>query len=154
MAFYSGPYDDPVQVAFKAADESVTTAVLQDDDDLQLAVKAGKYYAVEFYCVAAGAEDLKFKFSAPGTSTLVWNDFGNLVADLSGAGQLSTAAEVYAVAADLTWANTAADAGYAVSYGLLACDTDGTFKVQFCGAVGVAAVTMKAGSYLILRKLN
>lgn len=156
MAIYRAmpeEYVSPVSLAVKAANEAVTAAVLQDDDDLQIAVTPGYYYC-EAVLKFQGAEDLVYGFAGPAGTVFDWTDFGLAVSDMATEGNCHVTGEFKTMAGSITVSNTGGTPCIETIWGPLYIDAAGTFKLQWCGAAGAAAVTMLAGTLMRLTRLS
>lgn len=142
--------------ARKSVDEVAPTsaASVQDDDQLFVTVAANTTYFMTGwfrYLAASATPDLRIAYSFPAGATFVRADYGPPSAT-------TTAAD----SADWTTASGATENGRGANaterallvYGeLITAGTAGTFRVRF-GQVtsSVDAVTMKAGSRIVLQK--
>ena len=67
----------PVSIVLKTSDEIVNNSiVLQDDDELLVAVEANKSYFIEAVLICyqeSGSADYKFKFTVPTAATAWWD---------------------------------------------------------------------------------
>lgn len=126
----------------KAADESVNNSVVQqDDNDLTCQVQAGTTYAVRMALDIDGTVDaVDASLSMPAGATFKGTTDG-------------------AGSSEVDWNGTdllRGDTGLLICTGILKVgSTAGTFKLQWSQAnQTVGNTTLKAGSYMILERLN
>lgn len=130
----------------KAADESVNNSdVLQDDNDLTCQVQAGTTYAVRMLLRVDGTVNyVDAALSMPAGATF----FGDLRGD-------GVSAQTVATEWDGS-TQIGIDTGACAVVGFLKVgSTAGTVKLQWAqNAATVGNTTLKAGSYMILERLN
>lgn len=139
----------------KSADEvaPVSSIALQDDNELFVAVLANSIYFVSgwfMYSAVSNVPDLRINYAFPASATFTRTDWGVPSTNTTPADSIDTTAA--------TTADNGRGAGTTVKSlymqgELVVGATAGTFKVQFAQVTSsVDAVTMKAGSRLILQK--
>ncbi|WP_098007835.1 collagen-like protein [Streptomyces sp. sk226] len=143
-----------IRTVDKAADESVTSStVLQDDDHLTLPVTAGGRYAIDACLVVSGdpAGDLLLTLSAPPGSTGHWAPAGITlgVSDGTGSLRLTRYDPGVAIGVGIT------AAGLIVTpLGTITAGASGAITVQWAQNAAMATATvLRAGSWLRLTRV-
>ncbi|MBU2051451.1 MAG: hypothetical protein KKH61_21080 [Gammaproteobacteria bacterium] len=155
-------YDEAIRSVLKPADETVNnSAVLQDDDDLKLALLANEKWLVDLFLMFTGdaAADLKIQFTAPAGAVVYWGHIGSgsqLGVKTWGFGDTGNTPFLYLLA-DVSPMGTA---GASVSGARLTAlvingANAGDFQLQWAqNSATVADTKMLAGSCLIAHKLT
>lgn len=142
-------------MARKAVDElaPLSTAAVQDDDALFVAVEANAFYFVtawlRFVAVSV-TPDLRLNYSYPAGATFARSDWGAPSASTTVNDTIDTGV---ATAADNGRGALTTERSVIVMGELITGATAGTFRVRF-GQVtsSVDGITMKAGSRIVLQK--
>jgi len=142
----------------KTSDETRTAATTVIDNTLQASVDAGGRYQfeIQLYIRATGAAMFSHGIAFSGTlaNTAIGERFGLLQSWL-GSGVNSILAWSAITPPTCNFAATGTPDGWLLRYiGTLQVATAGTFGVQYANAAGTGTIVAKAGSYMILNKLN
>lgn len=156
-ADYANSWFLPV-VAYKTADESVTSSTtLQNDDDLALAVAASATYIFRGwlnYEGAAGTGDLKIGWTYPSGLTMAYGHIGETTGAAISTGSVTTTS---AESNNPNFGgNGAGTATSAYLFGMVFVSTTaGTLQLQWAQASSTGTATkMKKGSWLELRRVG
>lgn len=140
----------PITVS-KPIDESVTSStVLQNDDDLVLAVSANATYVMDGYIMASGAGvgtgDLKIDFTIPSGATMKYTSFG--VTTASPAVQYEATVNANSTARAIG-TNGSTDMGSAIQAVITVGSTAGSVQLRWAQNTSSGTATiLRATSYL------
>lgn len=135
--------------------DRATTTVLADDPELTLAVVANAIYVAEIalFYQSQTAQDFKFQFTAPASSTIRYTLNGlhsstatTYADDQSGAQDLANVAAVSGIGSTLT--------GVLCKGLLRTSGTAGNFKLQWAQVTSGATTSLLVDSYMDLRRVS
>jgi hypothetical protein len=145
VPFPVAPPPPPMHVRKSVNESAVSTAALQNDDQLLVGVQAGKAYEVEgvvFATSNSGTPDLRTAFTAPGGSDVM---IGYIATGASGDDEVLQASGV----SSARIAIPANQVIQVVVHGTVVAGADGNLQWQWAQfAANANAVTVKKGSYL------
>ena len=148
----SAPGASDKVVAYKTANESVTSSTtLQNDDHLLFAVAANEVWVARFYLIgnAATTGDVKIAWTVPAGATLLWNahGLGEGVTSIEGAHKFAGSSSSGAAQ---TFGGSGFTFGIHGSIYVANGSTAGNVQLQWAqGTSSGTATTMFAGSHLV-----
>lgn len=143
-----------VLFARKTADTGRTSTTLAADPDLTVTVTAGGVYRVECHISALGdaAADINIGWVAPSGFGGWWSGWGQPAAETSDTGTIRTLDRAWDTTLVLgTISTTTGDVKRLA--GLLTNGAAGTFALRWCRNGTTATTTVRAGSWLELRRV-
>jgi hypothetical protein len=144
--------------AYKASDESVTSStVLQNDNDLVVAVAASCTYMLDLYVNyeggTQGSSDLKLGWTVPAGTTVTWGHIGvNTVGTITQASVATTSDQTNTPSFGTNGAGNALSAF--IRGTVLVSSTAGNLQLQWAQVTSSGTATkVKAGSYMLLQRI-
>lgn len=143
----------------KLTNETRTAAATVIDNTLQASVDAGGHYQfeIQLYIRATGAATFSHGIFFNGTlaNTSAGERFGLLQTWFTSSASNSVLAWSAVTPPTCNFSATGAPDGWLLRYiGTLQVANTGTFGLQYANAAGTGTIVAKAGSYMILNKLN